>query len=424
MISRVLIGIGAVWPLIALAGGLGFSPLVTLAALLCLPVAFMRLRPQIYMIGILTFLAFAAASVTWSDRSIQLFHVDFAAGKFAVTFEVLRLSLVLLWSGILMAAASKLDPDDARNVVSVATWAILAQLLMVALLILFQKQALDLFSFAMSDQGEGVQNIARNGIIMALAAPFLIVGFGRQLSFSRALIVEIAVFAVVVAVLAMGDVIGPIMSVGFGIASVAIVRIFPRSGFKLLGLGIAIYIMTAPFTFGILSAGADPASVSNSIDWRLAIWKRVIEIIQQDPMTGHGLGVFRTIDEIIPGGEFAGRLLAPNHPHNMALQIWVELGVFGAAIFALMIILVSFRMPAPDKLGVPGFLAAALAGQFVAISLSFDLWNDWLWACAGILATMFVVIARTEADDDPQPERTAEGLKPAIGQKVNSAYQR
>ncbi len=145
----MLIGVGALWPLIALAGGLGFSPLVTLAALLCLPVAFMRLRPQIYMIGILTFLAFAAASVTWSDRSIQLFHVDFAAGKFAVTFEVLRLSLVLLWSGILMAAASKLDPDDARNVVSVATWAILAQLLMVALLILFQKQALDLFSFSM-----------------------------------------------------------------------------------------------------------------------------------------------------------------------------------------------------------------------------------------------------------------------------------
>jgi O-antigen ligase len=418
----VLIGVGALWPLIAFAGGLGFSPLVTLAALLCLPFALLRLRPQIYMIGIVTFLVFAAASVTWSNRNIQLFLVDFAAGKFAVTFEVLRISLVLLWSAILMAAASKLDPEDARSVASVATWAILVQLVIVAVLILFQKQALQLFSFAMSDPGEGVQNIARNGIIMALAAPFLIVGFGRQLSFSRALIVEIGVFAVVVAVLAFGDVIGPIMSVGFGIASVAIIRIFPRSGFKLLGLGIAIYIMIAPFAFGILSSGADPATVSNSIDWRLAIWKRVVEVIQQNPMTGHGLGAFRTMDEIIPSGEFAGRLLTPNHPHNMALQIWVELGVFGAAIFALMVILVSFRMPEPEKMGVPGFLAAALAGQFVAISLSFDLWNDWLWACAGILATFFVVMARTEADDDPQPERTPEGLKPAIGQKVT--YQR
>ncbi|HEX5007943.1 MAG TPA: O-antigen ligase family protein [Hyphomonadaceae bacterium] len=418
----MLIGVGVLWPLIAFAGGLGFSPLVTLAALLCLPFALLRLRPQIYMIGIITFLAFAAASITWSHRTVQLFLVDFAAGKFAVTFEVLRISLVLFWSAILMAAASRIDPDDARNVVSVATWAILAQLVVVAVLILFQQQALELFSFAMPDPGEGVQNIARNGIIMALAAPFLIVGFGRQLSFSRALIVEIGVFAVVVAVLAFGDVIGPIMSVGFGIASVAVVRIFPRSGFKLIGLGIAIFVMTAPFTFGILSSGSDPATVSNSIDWRLAIWKRVIEVIQENPMTGHGLGAFRTMDEIIPSGEFAGRLLTPNHPHNMALQIWVELGVFGAAIFSLMIILVSFRLPEPGKLGVPGFLAAALAGQFVAISLSFDLWNDWLWACAGILATLFVVMARTEADDDPQPERTPEGLKPAIGQKVT--YQR
>ena len=423
MIQRVLIGVGALWPLIAFAGGLGFSPLITLAALLCLPFTVMRLRPQIYMIGILAFLAFAAGSVAWSDRDVQLFDISFAAGKFAVTFEVLRLSLVLLWSGILISAAGKLDPDDARRVASVATWAILAQLVMVALLILFQDQALALFSFAMSDPGEGVQNIARNGIIMALAAPFLIVGLGRQLPFSGALIVEIAVFAVVVAVLAMGDVIGPIMSLGFGVASVAIVRIFPRSGFKLLGLGIAIYIMTAPFTFGILSSGADSATASNSIDWRLAIWKRVIEIIHQNPITGHGLGVFRNIDEIIPSGELAGRMLAPNHPHNMALQLWVELGVFGPAIFALMVILVSFRLPEPGRLGLPGFLAAALAGQFVAISLSFDLWNDWLWACAGILATMFVIIARTEAVDDLQAERTAEGLKAAVGQKVTS-YQR
>ena len=34
MVQRVLICVGALWPLIAFAGGLGFSPLVTLAALL------------------------------------------------------------------------------------------------------------------------------------------------------------------------------------------------------------------------------------------------------------------------------------------------------------------------------------------------------------------------------------------------------
>jgi O-antigen ligase len=418
LIQVVLIGAGVLWPLIAFAGGLGFSVLVTLGGLVCLPLAASRLRPQIYMIGILVFLGYAAASVAWSEREIQLVEIDFGAGEFAVRFEIVRMALILVWTAVLITAAGRLDPQEARTVERVATWAIAAQLVIVALLIIFEKQALNAFSFAMSAPGEGMQNIARNGVILALAAPFLIVGFGRQLSFSRALVVEIAVFAVIVGVLAMGDVIGPIMSVGVGLAAVAVVRLFPTIGFKLLGIGIAVYVLAAPLMFGILAAGANVANVSSSIDWRLAIWKRAGEMIQQQPFTGHGLGAFRSVGDLAPASDAATRHLA-NHPHNMALQIWVETGVFGAAIFAIMILMVAFRMPEPRRLGVPGFLAAALAGQFLAIGLSFDLWNDWLWSCAGLLAAMFVVVARAEAAEEasaahePTDAWSARGYYPA-----------
>jgi hypothetical protein len=69
-------------------------------------------------------------------------------------------------------------------------------------------------------------------------------------------------------------------------------------------------------------------------------------------------------------------------------------------------------MPQPRSLGVAGFLAAALAGQFMAIALvSFDLWNDWWWAAGGILAAFIVVMARAETIDQPSrllgpPDRT------------------
>jgi O-antigen ligase len=391
-----LIGVGALWPVVAFAGGLGFSIVVTIAALLCLPFISRHLQPQIYMIGILAFLGYAATSAIWSNREFQLLEVNFAGRDFAVRFEVIRVGLILAWSAILIAAASRLEPHEARNVERVATWAVVVQLVVVAGLIFFEKQALSFFSFAMSDAGEGLQNIARNGVILALAAPFLIVGFGRQLSYSRALVVEITVFAVVVVVLAMGDVIGPIFSVAVGFASVAVIRMFPTVGFKLLGIGIATYILASPVLYGLLASGADVAKVSSSIDWRLAIWKRSVDMIQQDWLTGHGLGAFRKVGDLAPTGDAASRHLA-NHPHNMALQIWVEMGMFGAAIFAILILLVAFRLPEPRRLGVAGFLVAALAGQFVAIGLSFDLWNDWLWACAGILATLFVVISRAEA---------------------------
>jgi len=71
VIQLVLIGVGAFWPLIAFAGGLGYSPLVAVAAILCLPFTLLRLRPQIYMIGIVAFLGFAGASIMWSPRETK-----------------------------------------------------------------------------------------------------------------------------------------------------------------------------------------------------------------------------------------------------------------------------------------------------------------------------------------------------------------
>jgi O-antigen ligase len=400
----VLIGVSVLWPVAALVGGLGFPPVITVAGLLCLALVAKDLRPRVYMVGILLFLLFVTASVKWSPREVEFFEADFARGDFAMRFEVLGLGLILIWSAILMSAAASLTPSKARSVVSVATWAILLQLIVLAALSIFEKQALDLFSFAMPEPGEGIQNISRNGIIMALAAPFLIVGFSRQLSFSRALLVEISVFVLVIAVLAIRGVNGPILSVVMALAAVAVVRIFPRTGFKILGIVIALAIIVGPFLLEFLVRNADATTAHGSIEQRLAIWKRVIEVIHQDPIFGQGLGVARTMAERIPTGipgEFGGQLVVPNHPHNMILQVWLETGAIGAILLSGTVVLAAFRMPEPRYVSVAGFLGAALAGQFMALSLSFDFWNYWWWACAGILAALIVAMARAEAIENP-----------------------
>jgi O-antigen ligase len=345
---------------------------------------------------------FATASAKWSPRPFEFISYNFETWQFALRFEVLKLALILFWSGILISAAGTVEAGPARFIVTCTTWAMFVQLILVAVLTAFEPQALKLFSSAMPDPGEGIQNISRNGIIMALAAPFIVVGFGRQMSFSRALLVEILVLVAVVAVLAARGVNGPILSVGVGIAAVAVVRLFPNSGFKILGLGIAAVIMSAPWVFGYLSAGADAARAGDSAEWRLAIWKRVIEVINQDPVFGSGLGVLRTIKDTVPSGEFANHMLIPNHAHNFALQIWAETGGIGAALFSAVVLLFAFRLPAPRYLSVAGFLGAALAGQFVSIGLvSFDFWNDWFWACGGILVALIIIMAKAEAIQDP-----------------------
>ena len=402
LIKWILIGVAALWPVIALAGGLGFSPLLMVGGLLCsvIGVRTMKFRP--YMVFILFALEFMAASARWSPRPINLIDLDFATGSIAVRFEVLRVGLDLLWIAFLMNASKTLTPTHARLVVRVMSIGLLVQLIIVGLLTVFENEALQLFSGLMSEASEGVQNISRNGIIMALAAPLLIVGLSRTLSFSRALVVEISVLSAVIVVLLARGVDGGIVSIAAGLVGVAIVRLFPRYGFRILGAAFAFVIAAAPLLFRVVSSGADISKATTSAEWRMAIWSRVLEMIDKDPVFGQGLGVLRTVRETIPDGAFQGQILIPNHSHNMVLQLWVEAGGIGAALVAIAILLAGFRMPQPRAMGVVGFLAAALAAQFMAIALvSFELWNDWWWSCAGLVATMIVVMARAEVIDDP-----------------------
>jgi O-antigen ligase len=402
LVQWVLIAVGVLWPLVALLGGLGYSPLILVAALLCLPAGAPKMKFRLYMFGLLAALEFIAASIRWSPQPFNFADIDLNAGQLALHVGVLKVGAGLLWTAILMSAANTLDPQQARNVVRVAAIAILVQLIAVAVLGVIEQQALAFFYPDPASRGEGVQNLSRNGIIMALAAPFLIVGMGRSLPFSRALFVEIAVFVAVLAVLATRGVHGGIVSIAAGLASVAIVRVFPKYGFKILGALLAFTIAATPLVFGVMTRGADALTATTSAEWRLAIWNRVIEVIQKDPFFGQGLGVLRTMDEKIPSGAFKGELFVPNHAHNMVLQLWAETGAIGATLVAVAILLAAFRMPQPRALGVAGFLAAALAGGFMAIALvSFDLWNDWWWACAGLLAVLTVVMARAEAIDQP-----------------------
>ena len=287
LIQRVLIGVGAVWPLIAFAGGLGYSaagharrPPVPAIRGHPSPAADLhdrhrrlpRFRRRVHHLV--------------AARSPALRH-RFYRRKIRRAFEVRRVALILLWS----AHPDRPPPagstaEEARSVVRVTTWAILAAACRCRPAHRASRSRRSaFFSFAMPEPGEGIQNIARNGIILALAAPFLIVGFGRQLSFSRALLVEILVFAVVVAVLGdrRGDRPDPVGRRGPR-CGCRRADIPDASGSSLLGVGIALYVLTAPFTFGFLSSGADATTCPIRSTWRLAIWKRVD---RRDPAGSH-----------------------------------------------------------------------------------------------------------------------------------------
>jgi O-antigen ligase len=179
-----------------------------------------------------------------------------------------------------------------------------------------------------------------------------------------------------------------------------------------------IGILTAPLTLprlaqapGLLAA-AD--SLKGSAGHRLLIWSFVGERIAERPLAGWGLDAARAIpggkDEVRPG---LSRL--PLHPHNAALQLWLELGVPGAALFALFVGWLWLRLagvswPRIYVAAAGGSLTAALAAAFAA----YGVWQEWWIATLGLALFLILVLARAaepaaDATRPPRPGSRAAG---------------
>jgi len=163
-------------------------------------------------------------------------------------------------------------------------------------------------------------------------------------------------------------------------------------------------IVTAPLTLPRLErlpalfAAAD--QFKDSAGHRLLIWSFTGDRIAERPFLGWGLDSSRAIpggsDEIRPAQNWL-----PLHPHDAALQLWLELGAPGAALFALIVGLLWWRVaeapwPPLYAAAAGGSLAAALA---VALA-GWGIWQEW-WLGTLALA-LFTVMVLARAGKPPE----------------------
>src|SRR3546814_3641058 len=64
---------------------------------------------------------------------------------------------------------------------------------------------------------------------------------------------------------------------------------------------------------------------------RIEIWRFAAEKAAERPLTGWGFDATRVLGRIAESEVFSGRTLAL-HPHNLSLQVWLELGGVGALL--------------------------------------------------------------------------------------------
>jgi len=172
-----------------------------------------------------------------------------------------------------------------------------------------------------------------------------------------------------------------------------------------------LIIITAPLTFAsltqlpLLAKTAD--AVKLSAGHRLLIWSFAGDRIAERTLTGWGLDASRAM----PGGENLirpGQTWMPLHPHNAALQLWLELGVPGAVLFALLVALAWQALA-----GAPWpHLFAAAAGASLAIALfacfaSYGIWEEWWLGTLWFSLFLTIVMARV-ADPALMPAANAQ----------------
>ena len=174
---------------------------------------------------------------------------------------------------------------------------------------------------------------------------------------------------------------------------------------RVAAVASVVIAVTAPLTFGklaqlsVFSEAAD--AVKFSAGHRLYIWSFARDRIAEHALTGWGLDASRAM----PGGGDPirhGQTWMPLHPHNAPLQLWLELGVPGAVVFALLVALTWLALaevdwPRPFAAAAGASLTAALVASFA----SYGVWEEWwlstLWFALFAILVMGRVARETPA---------------------------
>jgi exopolysaccharide production protein ExoQ len=227
--------------------------------------------------------------------------------------------------------------------------------------------------------------------LLVLPASALLISLGQTI-FATLLA---AVTAVMVYELA-GTAAKAVLLVGLAM-SLLLYRARPVVARVALAVSVAA-IIAAPLTFARLERlpglGEAADSFKISAGHRLLIWSFAGDRIAERPVTGWGLDASRAI----PGGDDPirpGEPWMPLHPHNAALQVWLELGAPGAALFALLTAIVWGALARVEW--PPVFAAAAGASltiAFIGCFATYGIWQEWWLGTLSFSLFLVLVMAR------------------------------
>jgi len=368
----VLVG-GAVLSLpIAWLAPLAFAPLMGLIGLLCLPALRLDEEDRPVAVMLLAGLVWAGMAASWSPHRPGELE-DSVALKLA-------LQLPLYWAA--WCGARRADPALRRRALAIFAWGLAG---VGAIMIVEALTGGAIYQAVRAAIGDPTRpdlarkNLAQASFGLALLWPVAAAG-GMRAGQPWWLAAPMAVGAALLAFLFLSD--APVLAVGLSVFVGVVALNLPRSAPKALALAAAAFFLLAPaILLGLRSLLRGlQITVTPPDSWaqRLGYWSHSLDAIAVHPIRGWGLDASRA---------FSPEIIL--HPHNGALQLWLELGVPGAVCAALFWAFLLRRL-SRERADLAAAAACASAAAYLLFgAVNFGVWQEW-WLGLGGLACVIV----------------------------------
>jgi exopolysaccharide production protein ExoQ len=167
-----------------------------------------------------------------------------------------------------------------------------------------------------------------------------------------------------------------------------------------LGLVTVLAVLAVSPFFGTLARQALGESFHKTLaaahsDDRVQIWLSFEAAAREKWLLGNGFGSSLNLQNAAVAKEIAPErvtLLGASHPHNAFLQLWVELGLVGAALVAVLFVFL-FRAIRRSDPRLQPFMLTCLAVICAIALVSHGAWQAWWIAAIAASAAGFLAIA-------------------------------
>jgi exopolysaccharide production protein ExoQ len=217
----------------------------------------------------------------------------------------------------------------------------------------------------------------------------------------------IVLAAAAVGAAAYGDSASALVASLLAVVAAAAATLAPAATLAAGLLVTAAFTALAPWLLLNLLGWARPVidAIPPSVLDRIEIWNHGAKAVLNAPILGHGISAMRHLS--VPDPAISGyrhMVKPPTHPHDAALQIWLELGGLGVILFAG---LVWFATRSLSSLASPWRSAAiaASAGVIFTAMVSYGLWQETWLGIIAMTALAFRVLAPPTGDTRNPPAR-------------------